>query len=194
MPNPVNPIADDIVYGRQALRNGEPWIVPAALTALEQVLQDDWMVFEWGSGGSTVYWARRCKFVVSVEHNQEWLARTHELLRKLAAPRNRVQLMWFKRGEDDTFKEYASAIEPWPPAAFDLVYVDGEASSRGWCLTAALPRVKLGGYLLLDNSDWLKRDLGDGWERQDFVERGLHWVGQDGTFDWWTSLLRKVKV
>ncbi|MBD3251131.1 hypothetical protein GF380_01515 [Candidatus Uhrbacteria bacterium] len=181
-------ITDDVLYGRAALKLGEPWITPGSLEHLKSIVQPGWKVFEWGSGGSTAFWARHCAFVVSIEHNLEWVQRTFELLKRLDVPRHKAQLQWWP-GKDDKFKSYATAIQPY--RNLDLVFVDGEASSRGHCLNYALSHVKPGGYLLLDNSNWLKRDLGEQWERTDYVEKDLKWIGQSGTFDWWTSILRK---
>lgn len=200
MPTPKNPIHDDIIYGRAALRNGEPWIVPESLDHLKRIIQPDWKVFEWGSGGSTVFWSKHCQQVISIEHNSEWIMRTTELLTKHDCKDNRT--LHYVAGVLDangqmhhltSFRNYADAIlsfvhlEP-----YDLIYIDGEASSRGWCLTHALSRVRQGGYLLLDNSNWLEgHDFGPDWERWDYVARGLSWVGQEGTFDWWTSILQR---
>lgn len=185
-------VSGDIMYGRAALREHIPWIVPESLEALEKVLRPDWRVFEWGSGGSTIYWAKHCAHVCSVEHNSDWLLWVsrrvieHNLTHKVCS-------LYLRKDKDaNTFHEYADAILTQPDQSFDLVFVDGEASCRGWCLRNALPKLKPGGYLLLDNSNWLKRDLGPGWERQDFVARDLKWIGQKGTFDWWTSIVRKV--
>lgn len=190
---------DNEIYGRSALANGEPWIVPVALIQLKALVQPTWRVFEWGSGGSTVYWSRHCRYVVSIEHDVQWQQRTIGLLQAAQCPAN-----WLihcvpgtlnAQGQPDhrsSYRTYANAILKLPDRSFDLIYVDGEASSRGWCLHNALPKLVPGGYLLLDNSDWLKDyDFGPEWERQDYVAKGLHWVGQSGTFDWWTSILHR---
>lgn len=183
-------ITDDVVYGRSALKNGEPWIVPESLGHLKTILRPDWKIFEWGAGGSTIFWARNCQLVVSIEHNIEWIQRVHKMIHDQEAPKHKI-ILQYQPGADDHFAAYARAITPYQQ--FDLIYIDGEASSRGHCLNFALPHVKSGGYLLLDNSDWLKRDLGDQWERTDYVAKDLKWVGQPGTFNWWTSIVRKVR-
>ena len=180
-------VTDDQIYGRSALKNGEPWIVPESLNALKSIIQSSWDVFEWGSGGSTVFWAKHCNSVVSIEHNTEWIKRTSDLLNKHEVDRSKVNLQYCS-GKPDKFRSYADTIKSF--GMFDLVYIDGEASSRGWCLTNALDHVEPGGYLLLDNSNWLKREL-DEWDREDYQLHDLKWVGQPGTFSWWTSILRK---
>ena len=154
-------IHDDIVYGRTALREGIPWIIPDSLEALEAVIDPEWRVFEWGSGGSTTYWARKCANVISIEHNTEWILRTIDILTRLDCERAKVDLKLVRRDANvNTFHVYADAILEYPDNSFDLVFVDGEASCRDWCITNALPKIKSGGYLLLDNSNWFKKDLG----------------------------------
>ncbi|HYS70812.1 MAG TPA: hypothetical protein VEM95_00145, partial [Thermoplasmata archaeon] len=57
-----------------------------------------------------------------------------------------------------TFEAYARSIDTSPDASFDLVCVDGYA--RPACIAHALPKIRGGGYLLLDNSDWtVYRDM-----------------------------------
>lgn len=188
-------ISDDVLYGRFSLRTGVPWIVPSSLEAINSIVQPDWSVFEWGSGGSTVYWARHCASVISIEHNSEWIGRTTALLEK-AALMDKVDLRYVQglpETEKDRFKPYAGAILEYPDESFDLVFVDGEASCRDLCLANSLSKVKPGGILLLDNSNWLERELGDGWQRDDHVVKNLRWVGQPGTFDWWTTIFVKSK-
>jgi predicted O-methyltransferase YrrM len=185
-------MTDDILYGRSALKLGEPWIVPESLDMLKEIIDPSWLVFEWGAGGSTVFWSKRCTGVVSIEHNSEWVERVQQMIEKHQCPNN-IDLRYVRgHGTDHrtAFRDYADAILSFPDETFDLVFVDGEASSRGWCLRNAIPKLKPGGYLLLDNSDWLK-DPPEGWERTDYVARDLKWIGQAGTFNWWTSIMRK---
>lgn len=187
-------ISDDIVYGRTALRDGIPWIVPESFDKLKEIIKPDWKVFEWGAGGSTLYFASQCKFVVSVEHNIQWYNRVNDMLmdRILRSQAHLCLVRGLGDGVENAFTSYAGFIKSYPDNYFDLVYIDGEASSRGWCLTNSITKVKPGGYMLLDNSNWLDRKL-DGFEREDFVAKDLTWIGQPGTFDWWTSILRKVQ-
>jgi len=194
-------ITEDEIYGRSALANGEPWIVPESLVHLKSIVKPTWHVFEWGSGGSTVFWSKHCRLVVSVEHNQDWIQRTKNMLRKHNCINN--WLLHYEAGVPDatgqmhhltSFRNYANVILRIPDAQFDLIYVDGEASCREWCLENSLSRVGEGGYLLLDNANWLEgHDFGPQWKRWDYVARGLKWVGQDGTFDWYTSILQRLQ-
>lgn len=49
------------------------------------------------------------------------------------------------------FQRYASQIDKYPDQHFDLVIVDGRA--RPSCLMHGVPKVKVGGMLVLDNAD-----------------------------------------
>jgi len=184
---------DDIMYGRAALKLGEPWIVPEALDFVKSVIQPTWSVFEWGSGGSSVFWSKQCKRSIAIEHNPEWITRTTEMMLKHDCPDN--WLLRYVKGHgidhNTAFRNYANVILEYPNESFDLISVDGEASCRGWCITNALPKLKPNGYLLLDNSDWFKGTDLSHWQRWDFVAKDLKWIGQPGTFNWWTSVMRK---
>ena len=78
-----------------------------------------------------------------------------------------------------SFEDYVLYINKWPDYFFDLVLVDGR--SRLACLRAAINKVKLGGILMLDNSDYSRYqsslekvciDLLSGWEKTEFLGPG----------------------
>jgi len=54
------------------LDEGIPWITFEAIEFLKKSLRKDMSVFEYGSGGSTVFFAKRVKKIITVEHNPEW--------------------------------------------------------------------------------------------------------------------------
>src|SRR5262245_47345504 len=55
--------------------NGDPipWITYPAIEFLKQLDLRDKTVFEYGCGGSTIFWGRNAGRVDSVEHNQEFV-------------------------------------------------------------------------------------------------------------------------
>ena len=114
-------------------------------------------VFEWGSGASTVWLAKRAKQVTSIEYDMEWfdalspLAPENVDLRFVpAGPRNERSLYgskrWGYRGFD--FGEYVCAIDSFPNP-FDLIVIDGRA--REACLHRAISHLAPGGLIVLDN-------------------------------------------
>ena len=117
-------------------------------------------VFEYGSGASTAWLARRADQVTSVEHDAGFAAYLSSLLdpawtvdlRVVEAVRSRAPLAPSRRkghqGLD--FDAYVRSIDD-VDGAFDLVVVDGRA--RVACARWALPRLAPDGLLLLDNAN-----------------------------------------
>ena len=52
----------------------------------------------------------------------------------------------------ENFGRYVRAIDSEPDDSIDLVIVDGQARTR--CVLAAAPKIRPGGMLLLDDSQW----------------------------------------
>ena len=159
----VVPFLRSLGPSRSALSDGRPWLTFRAIEWLEANLSPGMRVFEYGSGGSTVFFANRVGAVVSVEHDPEWHARTSKAI-SARGIRNCTYLLrpptpaaeprvasTDRMYEGMDFGEYVSAIDAYPDASFDLVSVDGR--SRAACVRAALPKTKPGGLILLDNSD-----------------------------------------
>lgn len=119
----------------------EPWWAEGAVKELEQRLAGcELKVFEWGSGGSTLWLAERCGIVISVEHDGAWWRKVSEHLQSDVA----VALLQRPLGES-----YWNAIEPFMP---DLVVIDGRHRKR--CAELALR--KLPEMILWDDvqRDW----------------------------------------
>jgi hypothetical protein len=153
---------------RSALGSGDPWITFGARRALEKLVTRESRVFEYGAGGSTLFFARRAGLVVSVEHDPEWLQRVRAAVEGhgnveviLAQPEPipsdalRVDVRRYTssdpRHKDQWFRNYARTIDRFPDGFFDLIVVDGRA--RVGCLIHGLPKVRRGGWMLLDDSD-----------------------------------------
>ncbi len=114
--------------------------------------------FEWGSGASTVWLARRCRGVVSVEHDAAWAERVRPALPgtvslRLVEPEPATpgpgSVVSAKPGFSGLdFRAYVAAIDR-VPRLFDLIVIDGRA--REACLDRAVERLADGGLIVLDN-------------------------------------------
>ena len=51
------------------VEDGTPWVTYAAINFLSRSLTEQMRVFEWGVGGSTIFFAQRAAELVSVEHD-----------------------------------------------------------------------------------------------------------------------------
>lgn len=142
-----------------------PWYTWATVHWLESWLRPDMRVFEWGSGGSTLFFAARCAQVISVEHDRELVP---PLFQRLQASGLHHKVTFHICPPDDyylpeyesqdphyasthNFKHYASAIDQYPDGHFNFVAVDGRA--RPACIKHAIPKVAPNGVLLLDNAE-----------------------------------------
>jgi hypothetical protein len=95
--------------------NPVPWISYAAISFLEHRVSTALSVFEFGSGMSTLWWALKCKCVLSVEHDRKWIEKMAPLL-----PANaKVQFNELEYGG----KYCQSAADT--NMKFDIVSVDG---------------------------------------------------------------------
>jgi hypothetical protein len=147
------------------LEQGMPWLPFRAIDWLRIFLQPNMIVFEYGSGGSTIFLSRRVKQLFSVEHDPRWYALVSKALHvggltncayHLQEPQARnpsVESAASSSTEegDMCFDRYVTSIDKHPDRSFDLVLVDGR--SRPSCVGRAQAKVRPGGYLMLDNSN-----------------------------------------
>lgn len=120
----------------------------------------DARVFEWGSGASTVWLAKRAGSVTAVEHHPEWAQTVKEMLPADAQVDLRTVLPGPVTGaatelrsnraghEDMDFREYAEAIDE-VGGQFDVIVIDGRV--REACLVKALPHLADDGIIVFDN-------------------------------------------
>jgi Methyltransferase domain len=114
--------------------------------------------FEWGAGASTVWLAKRCVSVTTVEHDARWAQEIKSLMpinaELMLVPPVPIEsqatpLRSHKAGfAGQDFSNYVSAIDR-VDGFFDLIAVDGRA--REACLTRALPRLAPGGLIVFDD-------------------------------------------
>ena len=53
-----------------------PWYSHGVLDVISKWDLSDKVIFEYGLGASTIWWASKSKMVVGVDHNEEWLLKT----------------------------------------------------------------------------------------------------------------------
>lgn len=158
--------------GSNSVEASIPWLSFGAIAVIERKLTANMRVFEYGSGGSTLFWASRTQSVVSVEHDKSWyLTLSQELKRRgidnvsyfLIEPEP-VQNFDAKNPanphdyiSDDAhykgtaFESYVRKIDEFEDQSFDIIVVDGRA--RTSCMSHAIKKIKPLGYIILDNSE-----------------------------------------
>lgn len=101
-----------------------PWFSYNAIDFLKEYVRPSMSVFEYGSGGSTIFFAKRCALVVSTEDNRDWLQRVEEDLEKEKLTNAVQQYREFALQSLQSFKAsaYLNSI---PARKFDIIVVDG---------------------------------------------------------------------
>lgn len=143
------------------LDDERPWMTFSAIAAQEKMFPVG-TVFEWGSGGSTIFYRNRAKRVITIEHDLEYFELVSKRLRAsddheyhLIPPTDRIDEKYQSTMCSDlgSFEDYVRFIDRFRDETFDVVCVDGRA--RVPCVEAAASKVKPGGFLVLDNSERL---------------------------------------
>lgn len=170
----------------QSWVEGIPYWNEEAIARIGNIVNCWSKVFEYGTGGSTVWLVRRVAELISVEYDPDWF--------RIFKDRFRQQFPLATIGEDrinyqsvgslevvkqilirlEKFKgcgqNFVDTISVFPDGYFDLVIVD--ARNRARCLRAASPKVKKGGWILLDDAQrsWYQKgkDVLKSWESTSF--------------------------
>jgi hypothetical protein len=141
-------------------RPARPTISQTAARRLRRLLPREAWIAEFGSGLSTIWFARHFARVVAVEHEKGWA----KLVQDRLAREKLANVDYLVADPAD----YIGALDGYPDGSFDFMLVDG--LDRDGCLTRALPKVKAGGYVYVDNTD-ADLDTADGEMRR--TERRL---------------------
>ncbi len=145
-----------------------PWWTYSAIERIDNFLKTrPARVFEYGSGASTIWAAKRAASVISVEHDVGWHALVSERVSahselcpvdlRCVESEDVGVLPFFdpiylskKSSENGLyFESYASEIEN-SGGPFDLIVIDGRA--RPACLKHAVSHLASGGMIVFDNS------------------------------------------
>jgi predicted O-methyltransferase YrrM len=131
-----------------------PWFSYAAIDYLEKFLKPHMTVFEYGSGGSTLFFARRTQSVLSVEDNMKWFELVTGRLKSKGL--DNAKLEWcsfdFKTATGFDDSDYLHSM---PDERFDVIVVDGTEEwtlIRPICFQKAEKHVKEGGIIVVDDS------------------------------------------
>jgi hypothetical protein len=148
--------------GRSTVDLRLPWLPFRLIDELSGVVGPGTRVFEYGGGGSTLWFLDRGASVVTVEHDPYWAAHLRELVQSPA---------WtlLERPANEGFDAYISSIDSIPDGTLDVVLVDGRERAR--CISAAGTKVRPGGLLIVDDANreryaaaisetpWARRDV-----------------------------------
>jgi hypothetical protein len=121
--------------------NELPWVTYAFIDFIRPRLNSTMRVFEYGSGSSTLFYARLVGNVVSVEHDKNW----YEKIRS-SKPVNAEMIFTELHPNGEYSRKAASLTEK-----FDIIIVDGR--DRVNCCKYSVEALSSKGVLVLDDSE-----------------------------------------
>lgn len=147
-------LAHNVLNDKTPLDLEIPWFSYSAIDFLEGFLKPHMTVCEYGSGGSTLFFARRTKSVVSIEDNPKWFELVSRRLQEKSIANATLKLAPFDFKNPVGFEnsEYLNAI---PDEPFDVIVVDGSeewTQVRPVCFKHVEKRIKPGGIIIVDDS------------------------------------------
>ena len=149
--------------GHGTLEFGYPWLSIGAIIALEYTIFSSdatndvpKRVLEFGSGGSTIFFAHRAEYVRSIECDKGWAPRTQEALVRHGVA-DKVELTACTNAESEVI------VAALPDRSFDLLLVDHSADetvvgrgarrsfSRKPLALIGMKKLCANGFLVIDN-------------------------------------------
>lgn len=150
-----------------------PWINFQAISFLENILKSDFKVFEFGGGGSSLFFLIKGCELITVEHDEKWFT---EISKEISNQhfKNKWKGFLIKAEDANTnanldpknpldysssntdfitarFVQYASKIDEVPDNSLDVVLIDGR--SRPSCIYHSIRKIKQNGILIIDNTE-----------------------------------------
>ena len=119
-----------------------PWLTPDAVGILESWLKPSDRGIEWGAGRSTIWLGKRVQSLLSVEPDAAWFAEVRGKIN------SHVVSLWHCKDSP----EYVAFANRCEDESLDFALVDGKR--RDECMLAAIPKLKPGGVIILDNANW----------------------------------------
>lgn len=204
-------INENYGIGGMTVQNRLAWITPGSLFRLDEllsrlshlVINGDEISYNWdrtkkhlkrfnaiefGSGGSTLFLADRCKSVLSIEHNEAWKTKVEEHLK----PQDNVKIKILKDHEYSGFLNNLNYD-------FDVAFVDNawKHCRRDFIFKKIAPKIKdkKQGIVIFDNygSPGCFPELYDK-TAQEIIDEylGKGWIGEDYDSIFWGGLGTRI--
>ncbi|AWH73730.1 hypothetical protein DCS32_06025 [Dokdonia sp. Dokd-P16] len=138
------------LYIYEQFNKDKPWIAPTAIQWLDEHLNKNMMGVEFGSGRSTVWYAKRLKSLISIEDHQDWFKQVNDDLKN--SDIDNISYL-FKPSIMDSEGNipYIELMDSIEESSVDIIVVDGK--HRDTLALKAIDKLASGGYLLLDDAE-----------------------------------------
>ncbi|MDI1249717.1 MAG: hypothetical protein PSV13_12705 [Lacunisphaera sp.] len=169
------------LWGRAPIACEMPWVSFGALAALSRFIRPDHAVFEYGGGGSTLWFARRAASVLTVESHPDWHRSLVATLQARGLAKAVCELHPIS-SDDPAQSGHGAFFHRIRAQTWDIILIDcycGFSHSRygqlrPFAFEHAVQQLKPGGIIVLDDSWMFPELLGPrpGWVVTDYVSPG----------------------
>ncbi len=118
-----------------------PWVTYSFIDFIKPRLTKELSIFEYGSGNSTLFYAKNIRRVVSVEHDEAWY---HKIVKEKA---NNAEMIFCKLDIAGAYSKKSASLDE----KFDIIIVDGR--DRVNCCKHGIDGLNEGGVIVLDDSE-----------------------------------------
>ncbi len=118
-----------------------PWVTYSFIDFIRRRIDKKQNIFEYGSGSSTAFYAKRAGSVISVEHDKEWFDSVSQ-----KNPAN-AEMVFCKLERDGDYAKKAKSLGK----KFDIIIVDGR--DRVNCCKYGADALSSYGVIVLDDSE-----------------------------------------
>jgi len=147
-------LSHNLLNGKTPLDLEIPWFSYSAVDFLEGFLRPSMTVCEYGSGGSTLFFAQRTASVFSIEDNPQWHDWVSNRIKEKQITNATLKLCPFDFKNPDGF-EQSDYLNAMPDQKFDVIVVDGSeewTQVRPICFDKAQQHIRPGGIIVVDDS------------------------------------------
>ena len=166
-----------------------PWLTRSAIEILNSFLTQSDIGLEFGSGRSTIWFAKRIAHLTCVEHDDNWAASVREMLNK-ANIKNVDYHFLPKDMEEDKGNDskYVRVIDKFDSDSLDFCLVDGVY--REFCARKVIEKLRPGGILVIDNVNWYLPSFSYSPSSRSFTDgpKGLVWIEVEQLLSGWRRI------
>lgn len=132
-------------------RQDHPWLTRWANEFLSSYLAATDVGLEFGSGRSTVWFAKRIAHLTSVEHDGNWAGKVQQMLSGISNVDYRYIPIDVSEDQGGD-AAYVRAADSFDANSLDFCLVDG--AYRDFCALRVIEKIRPGGLLIIDNVNW----------------------------------------
>ena len=118
-----------------------PWVTYSFIDFIKERINNTQNIFEYGSGSSTIFYAKKAGTVTSVEHDKGWFDMV-----KNTSPAN-AEMIFCKLEKNGEYSKKASLLNK----KFEIIIVDGR--DRVNCCKHSVDALSSDGVIVLDDSE-----------------------------------------